>query len=112
LHVDGDKHGKPDFERQCKEKLPQIIPAVLSLRIIRWKKRPRGQELHNRLILTDIGGVTFGHGLDESNDHESDDQISRLDEESYLNWWKKYASHTSAFDRESSLVIAGQEHAK
>lgn len=109
LHVDADKYGRAAFELECKKKLPPIIPVGVSLRIIRLKQWPRGQELHNRFILTDIGGVSFGHGLDES-DSASRDHVSRLEEEPYLQCWRDYdVSATPAFDREEPpLLIRGE----
>ena len=111
LQVDQDKYkyGGRDFKESCEKRLPELVPAAISLRIIRWKQRLGGQELHNRFVLTDIGGVSFGHGLDESYNRGSEDLVSRLDEGAYWHLWEQYASSPPAFDcEEPPLVIDGK----
>ena len=50
--------------------LALIVPKGMQLRILRLKElsaeggSPGGEKLHNRYILTEMGGVTFGIGLD------------------------------------------------
>nr|MEC4583581.1 hypothetical protein [Candidatus Parabeggiatoa sp.] len=53
--------------------------------------------MHNRYILTDIGGVLFGTGLDDDNDGESTstDDVTLLDESAYKQHWKKYGQRTN-----------------
>ena len=111
LQVDQDKYkyGRKDFRERCQKELPGFVPLRISLRIVRWKQRLGGQELHNRYILTDIGGVSFGHGLDESYSRDSTDIVSRLEEEAYWRCWGQYASDRPAFDcEEPPLVIDGR----
>jgi len=48
--------------------------------------------------LTDIGGVTFGVGLDEGDAGDTDD-IQLLDRAQYEKRWSQYASGKPAFDR-------------
>jgi hypothetical protein len=43
--------------------LQDIIPAGLTLTVVRWNH----DELHNRYILTDQGGIHIGEGLDQAN---------------------------------------------
>lgn len=86
------------FREQCRTDLPRIIPTGLELTVYYWKERLGGKELHNRFILTDIGGVQFGHGLDCDLGGGSDDIISRLDVRSYSREWNDYAGPNFAFD--------------
>ena len=66
IHVDGTKIKKEvdDFLKDCDLHLPKIIPSGRKLRIVLWKQMDNGERLHNRYILTDIGSVSFGTGLD------------------------------------------------
>jgi hypothetical protein len=97
-------HATEDFLRKSYE---QIIPAGLSVSIFHWQERPGGQELHNRYVLTDLGGVSFHHGLDAGKDGETDD-ITRLDREQYLGRCKQYDPAAPAFDQAAPpLVIIG-----
>ena len=42
------------------------------MKVRRLKQKQDGEKLHNRYILTDLGGVTFGTGLDEGKKGETD----------------------------------------
>ena len=107
------QHDPPEaavrFREQCQRYLPRIIPEGLELTVHYWKERLGGKELHNRFILTDIGGVSFQHGLDCDLGGRSDDIISRLDARSYSREWNDYAGPGFAFDLfdgETGLVRA------
>ena len=58
----GDKATFTFFESECQSRLPSLIPTGIDVRFRRWKR----EQLHNRYILTNLGGVTFQHGLDEN----------------------------------------------
>jgi hypothetical protein len=58
----GDKATFAFFESECRGRLAPIIPRGMQVQFTRWKQ----DQLHNRFILTDVGGVTFLHGLDEN----------------------------------------------
>jgi len=70
-----------------------------------------GQRLHNRYILTDIGGVRFGAGLDENRDDPGGDtdEVSLMNRETYLKRWDQYASEEPAFELgEEPIIIVGK----
>lgn len=77
--------------------MPSIIPKGLSIRIVRWKERQGGEALHNRYILTDIGGVLFAHGLDRGKEGQQDD-VFLMELDQYLLRWQQYAGVSPAFD--------------
>ena len=56
----------------------------------RLNQKAGGERLHNRYILTDLGGVAFGIGLDDGNDGETDDLIL-MDRAQYELRWSQYA---------------------
>jgi hypothetical protein len=50
-------------------------------------------------VLTDLGGVSFGTGLDKSDQGMTEtDDLLRLDENIYKFRWEQYASANPAFD--------------
>ncbi len=55
----------------------------------RLSERPDGERLHNRYILTDLGGVSFGIGLDDGNEGETDD-VALMGREQYDRRWSQY----------------------
>ena len=103
IHTSGDG-ATADFLRNFYE---DIIPKGLQITLFQWQEKPGGQRLHNRYILTDLGGVSFQHGLDTGAVGETDD-INRLDLEQFELRCKQYDSATSTFDQaEEPLKITG-----
>ena len=48
----------------------------MRVRVVRW----RSGELHNRYVLTDVGGISFGQGLDQASDTaQQEDVVTLLD---------------------------------
>ena len=66
--------------------------------------------MHNRYVLTDIGGVQFGTGLDEGEEGTTD-VVSRLDAEPYEKRYQDYAEPGFSFDPDGEpfLVQSNQE---
>lgn len=105
IHTGGDG-ASSDYLNETFEK---CIPVGLSVTLFQWQERPGGQKLHNRYILTDLGGISFHHGLDAGADGETDD-ITRLDREQYLLRCKQYDTKAPAFDQAApSIVIKGKK---
>ncbi|QQG64650.1 hypothetical protein [Desulfobulbus oligotrophicus] len=89
------------------KRFQEVIPNALQVSLYQWQERPRGQGLHNRYILTDLGGVSFHHGLDTGADGETDD-LTRLDMDQYLFRCKQYDPAAPAFDQAADpLKITG-----
>ncbi|MBF0186289.1 MAG: hypothetical protein HQL50_00015 [Magnetococcales bacterium] len=99
LHISADKKGENEILRKCRTHLPDIIPSGGKLRVVIWKSRPGGEKLHNRYLLTDIGSVGFGVGLDEADqsDHDESDDLFRLSSRQHAKRWGQYIS-APAFD--------------
>lgn len=100
VHCSSDIAQAPEsdhFESECLRVLPKCIPKDLSVTVKRWKQKPGGEKLHNRYILTDIGGVEFGAGLDEGGEGETDD-VTLLDKGQYNIRWSQYTDGSPAFD--------------
>ena len=77
--------------------LPRVLPIGMSVTLRCWKQRAGGERLHNRYLLTDVGGVQFGDGIEvgEAGEH---DRVSILDDPSWTALWLHYASDAPAFD--------------
>ncbi len=61
----------------------------IDLRVIGIRERPSGEKLHNRYVLTELGGVSFGVGTDAGDEHQTDD-LALLDADSYKLRWSQY----------------------
>ena len=65
-----------------KNEYAELIPINMTITLFQWKERRGGQSLHNRYLLTNLGGVLFGHGLDTGKNGEVDD-LNRLEQEQF-----------------------------
>ena len=113
------------LQRDCQQYLPRLIPRDFTLTVRRWeertdkKKRTIGEELHDRYILTDIGGVKIPRGLDERDQYDLDEDerdpgkidISRL---SYETWQERlenygyYDNPDSSKSKKPAFDLGGQ----
>jgi len=101
-----DKADLRYFRSECESRMRRCIPAGLGVRFVRWKERAGSEKLHNRYILTDLGGVMFNVGLDDGEDGETDD-VTLMDRAQYELRWRQYASDQPAFDFVDDLVFTG-----
>jgi len=89
-----------NFVLECQNRLPELIPADIQLKVVVWKQKVGGENLHNRYLLTNLFGVMFGTGSDEAgnpNDQETDD-IVLLEEVQYTIRFQQYTGNPPAFD--------------
>ena len=112
-----DTISQDTLQKHCQQYLPRIIPPDFTLTVRRWKERKIGEELHDRYILTDIGGVKIPRGLDESKRYNLDESkrgtidISRL---SYETWQQRledygyYDKPDSSDRKKPSFDLEGQ----
>jgi hypothetical protein len=100
FHSSADVKNAPSaefFKQRCMEKLAEHIPNGLSICFKRWKQKPEGKKLHDRFLITDIGGVDFSTGLDEGLYGETQ-KISLLEQNAYKTIWECYMSTEPAFN--------------
>jgi hypothetical protein len=102
-----DSLGAEYFRTECEQRLPSIVPEGIQVHIVRWREKDAGEKLHNRYILTDIGGVSFGVGLDDSADGETD-EVTLLEDKTYRFRRAQYMSPEPAFELVDELVIEGK----
>ena len=77
--------------------LPRILPPGSKVTLRCWKERAGGARLHNRYLLTDVGGVQFGDEI-EVGDPGHEDRVSILDEPSRARLWDHHTGTPPAFD--------------
>ena len=101
------------FLNECQRYLPSLIPHGFTLTVRRWEERSIGQELHDRYILTDIGGVKIPRGLDEDTRYNLDESergtidVSRLSYETWQQRLEDYGYDSGpAFDLEGKVTIS------
>ncbi len=77
------------FCKKCKS-LKEYVGSGCDLIVCCLNKRNSDQELHDRFILTNIGGVTITYGLDIG---RGKNNIHLMDRESYNTHFKLYRTH-------------------
>lgn len=85
------------FEQEA-AKMAARLPNGCMVEFARWKQRQGGEKLHNRYVLTDLGGVSLGVGLDAGEAGESDDLLL-LPRAQYERRWSQYVGEDGAFER-------------
>lgn len=95
-----------EFARRLHRRLSRDLPPGLSIDFLLWEQRPGGEILHDRFVLTDLGGVYFSVGLDEG-DAGQTTQVSRLSRTAHEKIWRDYTVATTAFDLCHSCRITG-----
>ena len=94
---------------RCEGDFAGHFPLKQEITIRRYDELDQGEKLHNRYVLTDLGGVHMGYGPVEGNEGQSDD-INILDRQQYEKRWRQYIGEpTEAFAQpESAIRIVGQ----
>ena len=94
------------FSSECNKWLPSRIPAGVSLKFVRWKTRPGGEDFHSRYVLTDVGGLRFERGLDSGDAGQTTD-VSLLDHAVYAKRYTGFQLATPVFDFEDDFTVIG-----
>lgn len=88
------------FQRNLDQRIKPLLPSNVKLTVVRWKK----SEMHNRYILTDRGGVMFGHGLGVADGNTAThDTVSVLDDQTCENLMVAYSQNGKCFTWQNDL---------
>ena len=71
------------------------VPAGVTLRLVILKKADRGDPLHNRFVLTDVGAIIVPHGVDDydrESDHSAKDDLTPMLRGMYEERWEQYVN--------------------
>jgi hypothetical protein len=100
LHLD-----HAEFYRRLQRQLRCTVPPGVSVKFFIWEERPGGEMLHDRFVLTELGGVDFSVGLDEGEPGQTT-KVSRLSRAAYEKVWRDYSVDSSAFDLLHTCTVA------
>jgi len=88
--------------------VPQLPPS-LSVTTYFWAERVGGPEFHDRFLLTDVGGLTFGKGFDATDGtHAADEVITVLPRGQFAALCARFSSATADFDGRGNHAGVGQ----
>lgn len=91
------------FEQEAKQMAPRL-PRGCTVEFVRWKEKENREKLHNRYVLTELGGVSFGVGLDAGRHGQTDD-VLLLPRAQYEVRWAQYVSDDGSFERVDEPVV-------
>lgn len=92
------------FAAECQSKLAGMIPITVKMRFIRWGL----DDLHNRFVLTELGGMAFLEGLDQfMGNGREDDVVVLLDKDVARQLMQEFTAGTSRFSLQDQLEING-----
>jgi hypothetical protein len=77
--------------------LPKVLPTGLTATVWFWLPRQGGQRLHNRYLLTEVGGVQFGDGIERGIAGQYD-RVSILEDPSRIQIWADFMGTSPSFD--------------
>lgn len=87
--------------QRCEEKLPGILPKGRGIDLTILVERQAGEKLHNRYVLTLLGGISFGIGLDVADQgsalQDQTDDLCRLTSEQLKMRWQQYVSGCGSY---------------
>ncbi len=93
------------FAQQSLEQgLSRRLPVGREMTVFLWQEQDRGEKLHNRYVLTEVGGVAFGTGLDQGQGGQTDD-LHPLSSRQHERRWRQYRRDGADFHLASSFVV-------
>lgn len=95
------------LREEYEAKLLPLVPRGIEVKVVIWCERDGGQQFHNRYVLTDRGGVSFGSGIAAAPRRESFDDLARLTESARAKWWRQYDARSSDFEPAGPVFTVG-----
>lgn len=94
------------FVDHCRINLCSALPRNMKVKAVLWQEREGGREFHERLIVTDLGGVSIDPGLDEGPDGKR--YILRLLSKMEIGeYFAKFTPISSPYDLVDEIDVMG-----
>ena len=94
------------FKESCEIHLKPKTPAGITIRLQRWKHRNGGEILHERYVLTDVGGIKVGPGLDDGRIGQNFEAVL-LERNLFEKQWSDYVTNPAFDPSEDPFEIIG-----
>jgi hypothetical protein len=97
----------------CKTRLPRRLPTGTAVTIVVWSEKDGGEQFHNRYVLTNVGGVLLGTGLDSAQGRAARDDFVVLARQQYVERWRQLHPNSNTFTRRGrpERISAPSQHA-
>ncbi|MBI3878590.1 MAG: hypothetical protein HY301_00800 [Verrucomicrobia bacterium] len=73
------------------------LPAGTKLKVFFWDRKPGGEKMHPRFLLTELGGLKSDYGWDKGDSAEDTTIVSVVDHAIYDQLWLDYSETGTAF---------------
>lgn len=95
-----EKNKAEELIDSCRAKISASLTYPGNIRVFVWAQKSDSRQsgfdwLHNRYVLTNLGGVIFGHGIDAPG--QGNDDLAVLPKATYLLRWSQYSKSSPAF---------------
>lgn len=82
----------------CYSRIQPILRPGVTVQAFAWGEHPRGPKLHNRYVLTEVGGIAVQTGLDRSQRETGQtDDLTILSKEQYVARWSEYCAKGTVY---------------
>lgn len=91
--------------------LKGVIPVEGKLRVVRWREKPAGEWFHDRYLLTNNAGLSYGGGLDPAIGADQTTNVMLLDRNLHQQRWNEYDRDSQVFELFKPVLVvdsAGQ----
>ena len=95
------------YEKNHGRYLSKTIPTGFDISFIFLQELKGGEEIHNRYIMTELGGISLGKGPDEGQPGQTDD-FQILPEEIYNKRWEQFLLCENYYKKVDSVKITGK----
>jgi len=97
-----------DFKNECTRYLSSLLPQGVSIKIVRWDRRDRGDFFHERCILTEKGGIRIDWGLDVGKPGETT-LVSLLDDAVWRQAWDNFQKDATTYQFIDAVTVVGSQ---
>jgi hypothetical protein len=94
------------FRGHCQTGLCKALPKGVRVEALLWKERPGGREFHERIIVTDLGGVAIDPGFDEGPAGQMY-TLRLLSKVELKEYFAKFDPNTSPYDIDETVEVIG-----
>ena len=99
------------FFEQGARSMAERLPIGIKVEFVRLRQRDGGDILHDRYVLTDLGGVSVSVGLDAGEEGETTD-LFLLSQDQYARRWSQYVDNNGTFERaDAPAAVTGSRRA-
>jgi hypothetical protein len=94
------------FVQHCRNNLAAALPKDVHLDAMLWKERDGGLQFHQRLIVTDLGGLVIDPGIDDGPAGEGYD-LHLLSKQEIPSYFDRFVPVTSPYILVDQVRVTG-----